>query len=214
MLLTGRLVIVDDHPIVRDGVRTVLEALDDVRVVGEAATVPEAIRVLQHLRPNLVTLDLSLGGGSGLDVLRAIRDELPSTRTLVLTIDESEVSVNRAFALGATGYMSKGLGREHLLESVKALRRGERYVAVRDVARAETRAHQHLANASVRLTPREAEVLALVADGLTSAEIALRLGISRRTVETHRQCVMEKLFARNRAELLMRAMQEGLIRVS
>lgn len=208
--------VVDDHPIVREGIRVLVDGHAGFTVVGEASTAREAIERLRTLKPALLTVDLSLGQGSGFEVLEALRVMDGGTGALVLSIHHQDGLVTRALDLGAGGFVAKGLAREHVLRGLCAVRDGERYVAVPRPEPERTRGHRILRDGQteglpVTLTPREAQVLKGIADGLTSAEIAARLGIGARTVDAHRHNLLDKLMARNKVDLLIRAIHAGLV---
>lgn len=214
--------VVDDHPIVREGIRVLVDGHSGFALVGEAATAREALDLVHTLSPEIVTVDLSLGQGSGFDVLERLHTAHPDIRTMVFTVHHQDEMVTRAFELGASAFVAKGIGREHVLRGLCAIRSGERYIAVPEPRSADTPADSagwarrdgQLEGVTVRLTPRESEVLQGVADGLTSSEIAARLSISARTVEAYRQSLMGKLSARNRADLVIRAIHAGLMQLT
>jgi two-component system response regulator NreC len=214
-----RILLVDDHTILRAGLRLLLAAEPDLTVVGEAGSATEALEQAQALLPDVVVLDLGLPGMSGLEVLRELRQHVPSTRVLVLSMYTDEDIVLHVFAAGGLGYVTKRTGAPEIGEAIRTVFRGGRYLSA-DLAhlhksigrqgRATGRpggAKRQLAE----LSPREREVLRLIASGYATREIAARLSISPKTVETHRRRMMEKLGLSSRPDLVRYALQRGLI---
>lgn len=208
-----RVLIVDDHPIFRRGLALSLEEAGDFAVCGEGATAEEALTLARDLRPDVLLLDLSLPGG-GLGALPGLR-AIPGLRVAILTASEEPADVMRALAAGALGYIVKGVGGRALVEAIRTVANGEGYVAPTLAARmlTEMRREDGLAQAArddggrsrllEQLTPREAEVLSLVAEGRSNKEIA-RLGdMQEKTVKHHMTRILQKLNARNRTEAAM-----------
>jgi two-component system NarL family response regulator len=202
--------LVDDHALVRSAVRQALTA-EDIQVVGEASTAEEAILLAPQLAPDVLLLDVNLPGTSGLAMLRELAPRLPSTKIVMLTVSDDRRDLIEAVRNGAAGYLTKDLSPDALQRAVRGIRSGD--LAMSRAMAAEV--IQHLASATGRsgidpaqalpgISPREEEVLSLLADGLTDKEIADRLGISPRTVETHVGSLLNKLGVRNRAEAARR----------
>ncbi|HXG43978.1 MAG TPA: response regulator transcription factor [Gemmatimonadales bacterium] len=210
-----RIMLVDDHPLVREGVRHILAAAD-LAVVAEAGSVEEALEQAAQTRPDLLVLDLSLPGGGGLELARRIREQLPDVRILVLSVHDHPEYVLGAVRAGANGYLRKDSSPAELREAVRAVARGESFfspavarqlsAAVRGESARDDRRRQ-----LERLTPREREVLAGIARGGTSKEIAQALGLSPRTVESYRESLMRKLEIRSVAGLTRFALDTGLL---
>ncbi len=208
-----RVLLADDHPLVRAGIRKVLEQQPSVAVVGEAGDGEEALRLLGELEPDLLVLDLNMPNRDGFAVLREARDAAPGVRILVLTMHASIEYVSRAVREGADGYLLKDTAVQDLAAAIDSVTRGRPYyseVAQRALAESVRRPAEESSRLG-RLTSREREVLAAVARGQTTKEIASEFNISTRTVETHRAAIMRKLDIRSVALLTQFAIREGLI---
>ena len=208
-----RIVIADDHSVVREGLRRVLDA-PGFEVVGEAAGGDEAIALAQDLEPDVIVLDVSMKNGNGLSSIPAIRAASPSTRVLMLSVHESAEYVARADRAGAHGYMLKDTSPAELRDAIRAVHDGCAFFgpATAKPAQHDTNGEYSTEDAVLSgLTVREREVLALIAGGRTNKETAAALGISPRTVESHRDSVMRKLGVRNVAGLTRIAIESGLI---
>ena len=207
-----RVMLVDDHALVRSAVRQALTA-PDITVVGEAGTAEEALLLAPQLQPDLLLLDINLPGADGLRLLRELRPRLPDTRIVMLTVSANRRDLLEAMRNGAAGYLTKDLGPEALQRAVRGIRAGDlpmsRAMAaevvsslVKDPRR--TRSAETGSEPFAELSDREQEVVRHLADGLTDREIATRLGISPRTVETHVGNILHKLGVRNRAQAARR----------
>jgi two-component system, NarL family, nitrate/nitrite response regulator NarL len=202
-----RLLLVDDHPLVRDGLRARLAAVPGFAVVGEADQPDAAIRATQQLRPDLVLMDVGLKAGlSGIDTTRALRVLPQAPRVLRLTMHNNPRYVREALAAGASGYLLKDSPAEEVVQAIRTVAAGGQHLAV-DLAEAldtssGPRGREHL-------TPREREVLGLIAEGLTSKLIGERLGMGVRTVETHRLALRRKLGCNSPAALLRYAIEQA-----
>ncbi|MCS6965530.1 MAG: response regulator transcription factor [Candidatus Kapabacteria bacterium] len=202
-----RIVIADDHEIVRVGLRHILSKHPNIELVGEAATGEEVIALARHHRPDVVLLDIVMPRVNGIEATRILRSMLPETRIIILTSYEDAFHVEQALRAGAHGYLTKTMQPQELLEAITAVIAGEQVFSPAIIAFVQD---MHLAppfssavnQPLVRLTPQESRVLQLIAEGLTTKEIAARLRISPRTVETHRSNLMDKLHARSIATLV------------
>jgi len=209
-----RVLIADDHMIVRTGIRHVLESETGFEVVGEAATGAEAISLAAKLQPDVVVLDISLPGESGLQVAARLRGTSPEPRVLILSMHDNAEYVLESVRAGAHGYLLKDTAATELRNAIRTVCRGESYFSppianrLREALRGE---HDTHAGSLAQLTGREREVLLGVARGKTNKEIAGELGISHRTVETHRESLMRKLQIRTVAELTRFALGAGII---
>jgi RNA polymerase sigma factor (sigma-70 family) len=210
-----RVVIADDHTVVRQGIRGVLEGIEGLEVVGEAGDGDEALELTRELKPDVVVLDVNMPGRTGLEVAVALRDEGVGARVLMLSMHDDPEYVLQAVRAGADGYVLKDVAPSELRDAVKAVHEGREYFTARVTQqlsvglRKEIEA-EHLRARLESLTPRELEVLILVADGLTNREIGDQLDISPRTVETHRERVMGKLRIRTVAGLTRFVVEHGL----
>lgn len=203
-----RLILVDDHPVVRHGIRGMLEAEPDLTVVGEASSGPEGVTLAAELRPDIVLMDLRMPGGDGVEATARIVATVPGVRVVVLTTYESDRDILRAIEAGAGGYLLKDASPAELAEGVRAAARGETVLAP---SVASTLVRQVRAPAPPALSAREAEVLRLVAQGLTNADIGRELYIAEATVKTHLLRAFAKLDVADRTAAVTRAMSHGLL---
>jgi DNA-binding NarL/FixJ family response regulator len=214
---TVRVLVADDHAIVRTGIRHVLEGEPGFTVVGEAATGPEALALALEHRPDVAVLDISMPGQSGLSVTAELRRHCPDTRVLILSMHDNTEYVLESVRAGAHGYLLKDTAATELRGAVRAVAQGESYFSppiasrLSAVVRGDLAVEASPAGLLAQLTGREREVLIGVTRGLTNKEIAAELGISHRTVETHRESLMRKLSLRSVAELTRFALETGVI---
>jgi two-component system response regulator NreC len=204
-----RVVLADDHTMMRRTLRLLLDGEDGVEVIAEADDLASVMRNVDAHQPHVLVLDLNMPDGSGIEALSQLRERVPETQIVVMTMQDSPAFAQRAFAAGAIGFVVKELADEELPEAVRAAARGEEYVSPRMAARLDA---LHQALAEDKLTAREVEVLRLIALGHTSVEIARKLHLSPRTVETHRARIHGKLGLATRAELVRYALGRGLLR--
>jgi two-component system response regulator NreC len=199
-------ILADDHEVVRDGIRMIVEAQGDMEVVAEEGDAEAARRRVSGLKPAVLVLDLNMPGVSSMETLPAIVEASPETAIVVLTMQEDPGFTREAFKRGARGYVLKHAAGRELVEAIRETVAGRRYVNATLGAQLATDPEAPPAD----LTPRESEILGLIAAGFTNPEIAERLVISIRTVETHRAAIHRKLNTVNRAELVAFAKQHGL----
>jgi len=205
-----RVVLADDHALMRSSLRLLLEGEDGVEVIGEAGDMASVLRHVHGQRPDVLVLDLLLPGSSSVETIGKLRERAPDTQVVVLTMKDNPVFAQHALASGALGFVLKELADSELPLAVRAAARGEEYVSPRVASRLEAQRNSRTDN---ELTPREVEVLRLIALGHTSVEVARKLAISPRTVESHRARIHNKLGLATRAELVRYALGRGLLRV-
>ena len=213
--LKTRVLLADDHTVVRDGLRTVLDSVPDLQVVAEAADGAEAVELALSEDVELAVLDVSMPRMTGLQAAQELARRRPELRVLILSMHDNEQYFFEALKAGASGYVLKTAANRDLIEACRATMRGEPFLypaAVRALVRDYLdRASRGEAMPEDPLTPRELEIVKLIAEGLTSEEIAEQLVISKKTVDRHRANVLEKLGMRNRVELTRYAIRRGLV---
>jgi two-component system, NarL family, response regulator NreC len=210
-----RVVLADDHPIIRQGLRTVIAAGTEFQVVGEAGDGREAIRLVGTLAPDLLVLDLVMPRIDGLEVIREIKRKRLATRIVVFSMHSSETYVLEAMRAGADGYVLKGSGAARVMHAMRRVAAGERYLcpplSESGIAAFLEKTAPAPIDPLAPLTTRERQVLRLAADGRSSGEIGTELGISPRTAETHRANLMNKLGLHNQTELVRFALRHGIV---
>ncbi len=209
------IVLVDDHPVVRKGLRALLEAEPDLSVVGEAASGQEAIDLVERLKPALLIVDLRMPGLDGLEVTRQVSRRSPHTRVLILSMHANEAYVTEGLRSGATGYVLKDTDSPSLLLAVREVAAGGRYLSPplsELIVEAYLQKSQDGSlDAYETMTARERQILLLAAEGGTNADIAARLSISPRTAETHRAHLMRKLGLKTQTELVRYCLRRGIL---
>jgi len=214
--LKVRVLVAEDHAVVREGIRMILDAQEDVEVVGEACDGDEALRLARQLLPDVVVMDISMPRMNGVEATREIKRLYPDMQVLILTMHEEESYVFQLLRLGAAGYVLKRAAATDLVEGVRAASRGEAFLYPA-VARSVVQDYLDRMRGGEGtgrydgLTDREREILVLIAEGHTNAQIADRLFISVKTVQTHRAHIMEKLDLHDRSLLVRYAVRKGLI---
>jgi two-component system response regulator NreC len=203
-------VLADDHAVVRKGLRLLLEAEPGLRVKAEAGTVPDAIRMARAHRPDILVLDLTMPGGSGLAAIPTIRVEAPTTAIVVLTMQDDPSFARKALQAGALGFVLKEAADDELLGAIRLAAEGETYLNPRLGARIAAQPDEPTGPPD-DLSDRELEVLRLIALGHTNAEIAAQLYLSVRTVESHRAHIQQKVRLSTRAELVRYALEHQLV---
>jgi len=199
-----RVLVVDDHPIMRLGIAAIIDAQKDMAVCGEAGCGEDAVRLFRESKPDVTLMDLRLPGMSGLDALRAIRGEDVGARCLVLTTYEGDEDIHQALAAGAAGYLIKAMSNDTLVDALRRVHAGKRFVPA-SVA-------QSLAARTPNsdLSPREREVLALMVRGRTNKDIGAELRITEATVKCHVSVILERLGVNDRTQAVVAALQRGL----
>jgi two-component system, NarL family, response regulator DegU len=205
------IVLVEDHDLVREGLRTLLRLHDDLAVVGEAANVADAVRVVQELQPDIVLLDLRLGNEDGADVARRLRQFGSPVRILVLSVHDTSRHLRDALAAGADGYLLKSVSGDDLAEGIRKAVAGETVIGHEFVPKLLEDASRGMPLGQPTLTPREQEILELVAEGKANREVAERLNISARTAQKHLENLFKKLHVHDRTELVTQAFRRGLL---
>jgi DNA-binding NarL/FixJ family response regulator len=200
-------VIVDDHPVVRDGLCAMVSAEGDIQVVAEAGTGAEALAIIPKLRPAVVLMDLLLPDIGGAEVIKRVCSTSSDTAFIVLTTVVGDEEIYRALEAGARGYLFKDMARKELVNAIRAVAKGQRYIP----APVGSRIAENLPRPG--LTAREIEVLQSVAAGLRNKEIAYRLGISEATANSHLKHILEKLNATDRTQAVTTALRRGIIRL-
>jgi DNA-binding NarL/FixJ family response regulator len=209
MLLTGRirLLLIDDHPVLREGLANLLERQPDFQIVGQAGTGEEALRLLKGCQPDICLLDLSLPGIDGFETLRRMRSQHPATRVLVLTSSDASSDAEQAARDGACGFISKNIDHKEIVAAVRDAHRG--ITGIRKGVESSRRPSPR-----TLLTQRETDVLSLMRRGLTNAEIGRQLSIAERTVKGHVTEILVKLDASDRAGAVARGFDLGLLKAS
>jgi two-component system, NarL family, response regulator NreC len=203
-----RVLLADDHALMRRSLRMLLDGEDGVEVIAEAADIASVTRDVLRREPHVLVLDLDMPGGSSIEAISRLRERAPGTKIVVMTMEENPVFAQRAFAAGALGFVAKDLADGELAQAVRAAARGEGFISPRIATRLDA-LHRSLTDDA--LSAREVEVLRLIALGHTSVEIARKLHLSPRTVETHRANIHRKLGLATRAELVRYALRRGLL---
>jgi two-component system response regulator NreC len=206
-------VLADDHAVVRRGLRLLIEAEPGMRVLAEAGTVPDALRMAKAHRPNVLVLDLNMPGGSGLELIPVLVEDVSQTAVVVLTMQNDPSFARQALQAGALGFVLKEAADDELLGAIRLAAEGETYLNPRLGARLAAQPAEP-AGPPDDLSEREVEVLKLIALGHTNSEIAGRLYLSVRTVESHRAHIQQKTRRSSRAELVRYALEHGLVELT
>lgn len=208
------IILVDDHPIVRQGLRHLLEGEPEFEVLGEAGDGVEALLLAERLKPNILIVDMMMPGLNGLEVLRQIKQISPDTRTIVLSMQSADAYVIEALKHGAAGYVLKETGPSELVNAVREVIQGNQYLSAKLSERLQISERKIMdipSDTYETLTVREREILQMTAEGRTSREIGDKLMISPRTVEIHRSNFMNKLGIKNQADLIRFAIKRGIL---
>ena len=208
-----RILLADDHGVLRAGLRALLNAEEDLEVIGEAADGAQVLRLARQLKPDLVLMDISMPGTDGLEATRQLQAELPEVRVLLLTVHEDDGLLQEAIRSGASGYILKRAAESELINAIHAVDRGDIYVHPSMTRALFEEQHKNMPINAVEatLTLREIEVLKLIAQGHTNRQVGEILHLSMRTVESHRANLMAKLNLTSRVELVRYALKHGLL---
>lgn len=206
-----KILLADDHTIVRDGLRALLESELDIEIIGSVANGREALLKSLELKPDVVVMDIAMPELNGIDAAEQIRLGAPKTQVVILSIHSTAAHIYRAFRAGALGYLLKESAGSELIDAIHAVHKGRRYLTQRIADTVmDSYLLQHSKSPLEELSVREREVLQLVAEGLPSAEISVRLSLSLRTVETYRSRIMQKLNLHDLSSLIRFAIENGL----
>lgn len=208
------ILLADDHPMIRHGLRGLLEGIPDFRIVGECNDGLEALQKIELTKPDILVIDLMMPNLNGLEVLRQVRKISPATQPIVFSMQSAEPYILEALEAGAKGYVLKDSGPGELVEAINTILAGEKYLSMQLAERFESNELQNSGNATEpyqTLTSREREILQMAAEGRSSTEIGKKLKISPRTVEVHRSHFMQKLGLKNQAELIRFAIKRGIL---
>jgi len=211
-----RVLLADDHALIRAGIRALLEKVERIEVVGEAGDGPQALELIEKLRPDVMLLDLTMPGLSGIEVLKTTSEKFPEVRTIVLTVHEEEEYAFHALRSGAAGYLPKSAASAELSLAIEHVIGGRKYLSPSIEQKAASKSDQHQREGEpvpAELTPRQLEVLTLIAEGHSTKDIAQNLNISVKTVETHRAQLMDRLNIHDVASLVRYAIKMGLVSI-
>jgi two-component system nitrate/nitrite response regulator NarL len=216
-----KILIVDDHEVVRDGLKNILLSLNNVAIAGEAANGEDAIAFYDSLKPDIVIMDISMPGMNGIEATRIIKENDPNARILILTMHDNQEYLNQIIRSGAKGFVLKNTDKEELLDAVKTVAAGENFFSkdiskliIENYIRSAKETDKNEGFKEVPLTKREIEILKYIAEGNSNQEIANKLYISYNTVDTHRKNIMHKLSIKNTAGLVRYAIEKGLINLN
>lgn len=212
-----KVILADDHNVVRQGLRALLATVEDLEIVAEAENGRQAVQLARQHQPEVVVLDIAMPGLNGIEAARQIIRATPATKVLVLTSYGDDEFVHQLVEAGATGYLLKQSAAHELIQAIREVQKGNSFFSAAVARRLREQAHQSFLSGkpasppSQQLTPREREVLQLIAEGLANKQIAAELGISIKTIEKHRQQVMNKLGLHDVASLTRHAISKGMV---
>ncbi len=208
-----RILLVDDHQIILDGLRSLLKGVNNIQVIGDALNGEEALNTLQVLTADLVLMDIDMPILNGIDATMRIKEEFPHTKVLILTVHNESSLIRNLISIGADGYLLKNSCKEELLDAIYKVQSGEKYFSseVTLSLMQEDNSREELLKSDIEFTKRELDVLRLLADGCTNKEIGEKLFISHRTVDTHRTNIMKKVGVNNVAGLISFAIKNNLV---
>lgn len=214
-----RVLLVDDHAVIRQGLRMLLESAPDIEVVADCENGREALQAVERLRPDVVLMDVVMPGLNGIEATRQVRRASPGTRVVILSGFVDEEQITGSIQAGASGYLVKNSDVSELILAIQTVHRGNQYYSAAlsegfDIAELQLQARRSDRRSSLdTLTPREREVLQLIAEGHTNQQIADQLVVSVKTVEAHKSHIMEKLKARSRTDLIRYALKRGIVKL-
>lgn len=206
-----RVIVADDHSLFRDGIVSLLEAAR-FTVIGEAGDGPTAVEAILRLRPDVALMDIAMPGCTGLQALREIRAQWPEAKVVILTVSDEDADLFEAVEAGASGYLLKSLKADEFIEMLRGVERGEAAMTRHTTARLMAGFGHRADHSPQALTPREAELLRLMAQGLSNKEIAVALSLSENTVKYHLKNILQKLGAHNRTEAAAHAIRNGILK--
>ena len=211
--MSVKVAMIDDHPIVRQGLRNLLETEPSFQVIAEADDGITGLELVQRVRPDVLIVDLMMPGLNGLDLIKQVLKHLPRLRIVVLSMQSADSYVVEALHCGAAGYVLKETGPSEIIHAIKTVVAGERYLSPKLAQRVldTSTGRKKIADPYDSLTPREREILHLIVEGNTSAQIAGRLVLSPRTVELHRSRIMKKLDLHNQTDIFRYALERGIL---
>jgi DNA-binding NarL/FixJ family response regulator len=212
--------LVDDHKIIRDGIKSLLEGVENIKIVGEASNGVEAIEFFKKQPADVVIMDIRMPEMSGIETTQYLTQNYPNVKVLALTMHDEEAFIYKMLNAGASGYLLKNVGKEEFVTAIQKVYKGDNYFSL-DLAtkmitnmvltKSSDTSNEVIENEELQLTKREIEVIKLIAEGLTSQEIADKLFISPRTVDTHRRNLLQKLNVKNTAELIKFAIKHHIV---
>jgi DNA-binding NarL/FixJ family response regulator len=212
--------LVDDHKIIRDGIKSLLEGVENIKIIGEASNGVEAIEFFKKQPADVVIMDIRMPEMSGIETTQYLTQNYPNVKVLALTMHDEEAFIYKMLNAGASGYLLKNVGKEEFVTAIQKVYKGDNYFSL-DLAtkmitnmvltKSSDTSNEVIENEELQLTKREIEVIKLIAEGLTSQEIADKLFISPRTVDTHRRNLLQKLNVKNTAELIKFAIKHHIV---
>jgi two-component system, NarL family, response regulator NreC len=210
-----KVALIDDHPIVRQGLRNLLHTEPSISIVGEADDGITGVELVQRVKPDVLVVDLMMPGLNGLDLIKQVLKRLPKLRILVLSMQSADSYVVEALNCGAAGYVLKETGPSEIIQAIQTVVAGNRYLSPKLSERllASSKRRKKIIDPYETLTPREREILHLIVEGNTSPQIAKRLVLSPRTVELHRSRIMKKLNLRNQTDIFRYALERGILSI-
>lgn len=207
--------IADDHKVFRDGIISILEDVEDIQITSQANDGQEVLSVLENQQPNVILMDITMGDTSGIDITKVVKEKYPTIKVLILSMHSESGYIVKALEVGASGYLLKDAGSSEMINAIRTVQAGDTYYS----QQVSTILVQHITQGTkpkaskegVDLTPRETEILQLICEEFSNPEIAKKLFISIRTVDTHRRNLLEKLNVKNTAGMVRYAIKHGIV---